>query len=370
MASVTDVIRLDAQDVVSRLETKFAAFSGSTVLVTGAAGFLCSYFLDVFAAMNERLERPCHVIGLDNFRIGVPDRLAHLESDPNITFITHDVSTPFEPRRPVDWIIHGASIGSPTFYRRFPLETIDVNVNGTRHMLDLTRRGAKGMLLMSTSEIYGDPDPGNIPTAEDYRGFVSCTGPRACYDESKRLAETLATTYFRLFQTPVKTVRLFNVYGPGQRLDDKRVIPDLMTAALGKQPIVLFSDGQATRSFCYVSDAIAGMLHVLVSQADGEAFNVGNGAEEISMKQLAHMMAEIAGVRVTYGRAADQHYVTDNPQRRCANIVKLQQLGDWRPTVGLRAGLSRTLDSYRSLKSSNPDSAQHVPISEAPAAKE
>lgn len=360
MAGITDVIRLDAQDIVSRLEPTLPAFSGSTVLVTGAAGFLCSYFLDTFAAMNARLDRPCHVIGLDNFRSGVPDRLSHLEHDPHVTFITHDVSTPFEPGRPVEWIIHGASIASPTFYRRFPLETIDVNVNGTRHMLDLARRGARSMLLLSTSEIYGDPDAGNIPTSEEYRGFVSCTGPRACYDESKRLAETFSTTYFRLFQTPVKTVRIFNVYGPGQRLDDQRVIPDLMTAALGGRPIVLFSDGRATRSFCYVSDAITGMLHVLASGANGEAFNVGNDAEEISMVQLAHVLAEIAGVSVTFGRTADQHYLTDNPQRRCPNITKLRQLADWRPAVSLRAGLSRTLESYRSLNASTPGAAQHA----------
>lgn len=363
MAGVTDVIRLDARGIVSRLESTLPLFAGSTILVSGAAGFLCSYFLDTFAAMNEQLDRPCRVIGLDNFRSGVPDRLAHLEQDPHFTFVAHDVSRPFEPKQPVDWIIHGASIASPTFYRRFPLETIDVNINGTRHMLDQARRGGKSMLLLSTSEIYGDPDAQHIPTSEDYRGFVSCTGPRACYDESKRVAETLATTYFRLFQTPVKTVRLFNVYGPGQRLDDQRVIPDMMSAALGGRPIILYSDGRATRSFCYVSDAITGMLHVLVSQASGEAFNVGNDAEEISMGQLANMMAEIAGVGVEFGRTSDQHYLTDNPQRRCPNITKLCRLADWRPVVGLRAGLSRTLESYRSLEAT----ARQAPQSSRPA---
>lgn len=348
MAGVSEVIRCDARSIVSRLESAVPLFSGSTVLVTGAAGFLGSYFLDAFVAMNERLDRPCHVIGVDNFRSGAPDRLAHLRSDRHVTFVTHDVITPFEPGCPVDWIIHCASIASPTFYRRYPLETIDVNINGTRHMLDLARRGARSMLLLSTSEIYGDPDASHIPTSEDYRGFVSCTGPRACYDESKRVAETIATTYFRLFQTPVKTVRLFNLYGPGQRLDDLRVIPDLMSAALAGRPIVLFSDGTATRSFCYVSDAVTGMLQVLASEANGEAFNVGNDAEEISVRRLAQVMGEIAEVSVTFGQAADQHYVTDNPQRRCPNITKLRRLGGWRPLVDLREGLRRTLESYRS----------------------
>jgi UDP-glucuronate decarboxylase len=359
MSVQTDVIRADAQIVLSQIESILPMFSGSRILVTGAAGFLCSYFLDTFVAMNDRLDRPCHVIGLDNFRSGVPDRLAHLKDNPNIQFVTHDVSTPFEPEQAVDWIIHGASIASPTFYRRFPLETIDVNVNGTRHMLNLAQRGAKSLLLLSTSEIYGDPDAVNIPTSENYRGFVSCTGPRACYDESKRLAETLVMTYFRLFQTPVKTVRLFNVYGPGQRLDDQRVIPDLMTAGLGNRPIVLLSDGRATRSFCYVSDAISGMLHVLTSSENGEAFNVGNDAEEVSMLRLAELMADIADVSVVFGSTPDVHYLTDNPQRRCPNIMKLRNLADWAPKVGLRDGLTRTLESYRSMSSDNSNKAKN-----------
>jgi dTDP-glucose 4,6-dehydratase/UDP-glucuronate decarboxylase len=249
----------------------------------------------------------------------------------------------------VDWIIHGASIASPPVYRRLPLETIDVNVNGTRHMLDLLRRDGRGMLLMSTSEIYGDPDPGHIPTAEDYRGFVSCTGPRACYDESKRLAETLAMTYYRLYGSPVKIIRPFNVYGPGQRLDDGRIIPTVISAALHRRPIVLYSDGRATRSFCYVRDAIRSMLLVLVSSAAGEAFNVGND-EEISIGELARIAANLNGppeLPIHFETSADRDYLCDNPQRRCPDLTKLRQLGGWEPPVRVREGLSRTLESYR-----------------------
>src|SRR5207244_2375697 len=154
-------------------------------------------------------------------------------------------------------------------------------------------RVARSILYLSSSEIYGGPSPEIMPTPEDYRGNVSCTGPRACYDESKRLAETLCTTYFRTHRTPVKIMRPFNVYGPGQRLDDQRIIPDLMAAALARRPSVLYSDGRATRSFCYVRDAIRAMLLVLVSDADGEAFNVGND-EETTMSALAELMATIA----------------------------------------------------------------------------
>ena len=217
-------------------------------------------------------------------------------------------------------------------------------------MLQLAREdGVRGFLILSSSEIYGDPDPRFIPTPEDYWGNVSCTGPRACYDESKRLGETLCTTYFRLYGTPVKMIRPFNVYGPGQRLDDKRIIPDLMTSAVYRRPIVLFSDGRATRSFCYIRDAIAAMWHVLLSPHAGEAFNVGNDTEEISMLDLAERLKQVAGppwLEVRRQVSADPDYVTDNPPRRCPDLHKLRSFFSWEPRVSLTEGLSRTLRSY------------------------
>src|SRR5262249_15958041 len=156
-------------------------------------GFLCSYLLETVAYLNDTAwQRPCRLISVDNLRSGIAARVAHLAERRDFRFLDHDVSQPLDPAERVDWIIHGAGIASPTFYRKFPLETVDVNVSGTRRMLDLAQRqGARSILYMSTSEIYGDPDPAFIPTAEDYRGNVSCNGPRACYDESKRMAEAL-----------------------------------------------------------------------------------------------------------------------------------------------------------------------------------
>ena len=193
--------------------------------------------------------------------------------------------------------------------------------------------------------------PDEIPTTEDYRGNVSCTGPRACYDESKRLGETLCMTYFRLHATPVKIMRPFNVYGPGQRLDDLRIIPDLMSAALAGRPIVLLSDGRATRSFCYVRDAAVAMLLALVSDANGEIFNVGNDAE-ISIGRLAEVMADVAApprLPVEYRVSPERDYLTDNPQRRCPDLTRLRTRLEWRPEVGLAEGLARTLRSYREV---------------------
>jgi len=311
---------------------------------------MCSYFLEAIAHANDvLLEQPCHVIAIDNFRTGLPERLDHLRDREEIEFVQQDVSLPLQLTNPVDWIIHGASIASPTTYRRMPLETIDVNVNGTRQLLDLARLGSRSMLYLSTSEIYGNPDPASIPTSEEYRGSVSCTGPRACYDESKRLAETLCTTYHRLYGTPVKIVRPFNVYGPGQRLDDGRIIPDLMSKALARQPLVLYSSGRDTRAFCYATDAVIAMWRVLLSDAEGEVFNVGNGEEETTIFDLAERVRQAAGpplLQIELATSEEADYLTDSPRRRCPDVSKLSSRFDWEPQVPIAEGLRRTLLSY------------------------
>lgn len=351
MPKATSVVQEDARTVVAALGPSLEPLAGTTLLVTGAAGFLCATLLDVIAELNRSsAKKPCRVLGLDNFRTGLPERLSHLANDPAFRFATQDVTETFDPGEKVDWILHGAGIASPTFYRRFPLETIDVNVGGLRRMLDLARTACvRGIVYLSTSEIYGDPDPSAVPTPETYRGFVSCTGPRACYDESKRLGETLCVTYHSLFGTPVKIVRPFNVYGPCQRLDDRRIIPDLMAAALAGQPLVLLSDGSARRAFCYVRDFVAGLLGVLTGGEPGQAYNVGND-EEVTIRSVAETVAGIAAtppLPVTFASSPDRNYLTDNPQRRCPDLSKVRAATGYRPRVPLREGLSRTFRSYR-----------------------
>ena len=345
------IIEADVEAIGRELAELVRPLSGTTLLVTGGSGFLCSYLLDSIAYLNDHvLKEPCQVISVDNLRSGVAHRVAHLAPRKEFRFVNHDVSKTFDPGERVTWIIHGAGIASPTFYRKFPLETVDVNVSGTRNMLDLARRlQASSLLYMSTSEIYGDPDVAHIPTREDYRGNVSCTGPRACYDESKRLAETLCATYYQLYRAPVKVIRPFNVYGPGQRLDDKRIIPDLMSAALERRPIELFSNGRATRAFCYVADVVRAIWYILLSDADGEAFNVGNDEREITIRELAEVLRDVAGppwLEIVQKVSEDKHYLTDNPQRRCPDLTKLRSRFPWTPRTSLAEGLERTLLSY------------------------
>ncbi len=355
MSKHTSIISQDVDHIIEDVGASFDVLSGATVLVTGTSGFLCSYFVDTIAALNRgRLAQPCRLIAVDKFP--PPKRSSDLANQDEIHFLQHDASLPLDLNEKVDWIIHGASIASPTFYRRHPLETIDVNVTGTRHMLELARSHiARGMLFLSTSEIYGDPDPAFIPTPEDYRGNVSCTGPRACYDESKRMGETLCTTYHRLHGTPVKIMRPFNVYGPGQRLDDARIIPDLMKAALYREPLTLYSDGRASRAFCYVSDAISAMWQVLLSDVEGEVFNVGNDEAEISIRQLTEVVRDVAGsplLEINFQVSEDPDYVTDNPQRRCPDLSRLRSNFSWQPKVSLAEGLQRTLLSYKEVENS------------------
>lgn len=341
----------DARHVLDDLGSLVERFSGCTVLVTGLGGFLGAQFAHFFLALNDSgaLSRPCRLVALDNFIRAEPWWLAGLRGRSNFELQSADITSPRDLGAP-DFIIHAASIASPTFYRQFPIETMDANVIGLRILLEhASVRPVESLLFFSTSEIYGDPDPANIPTEETYRGNVSCTGPRACYDESKRYGETLCVNFARSRNIPVSIARPFNNYGPGLRLSDRRVLPDLFRDALAGNDLVLLSDGRATRTFCYAADAVAGYLRILLRGRAGESYNIGCEVPEISMLELARMVARVAGgtSRVIHQASDDRDYLTDNPQRRCPVIRKAREELDFSPTVGLEEGLERCHAYYR-----------------------
>lgn len=353
----TSIIKDDSLSIIKSLGKKIDKIKGKTILITGSNGFLCSYIVDVIAEWNSNLSKKdqCMIIALDNNKTGPSERLIHLKTRKDIRFVYHDVSIPFKPKIKIDYILHGASIASPIIYRKFPLETIDANVNGTRNMLELSRKHrVKKVLIMSTSEIYGDPNKENIPTNESYNGNVAYDGPRSCYDESKRLAETLCYIYREKYKVPAHTIRPFNVFGPGQRLDDKRIIPDLMTAVIKNKPIILFSNGEATRSFCYISDAILAILLILFGKKiKCQGFNVGNDEIEISINHLVKVMIKIGSrvlkgnkYKILYKNSSDLKYNTDNPMRRSPNLDRTRSLFSWKPKVMLHEALERTLVSH------------------------
>ena len=344
------IIQNDLKAVSERLGETFTKTQGSTWLISGGGGFIGAYLLDIIDYFNrEVFKTPSRAICIDNFISGTPERLRHLQNNQFIKIVQADIVQPLNLTEKIDYIIHAASIASPVFYRQYPIETIETNVLGLKNLLDLAvRDGVKSFLYFSTSEIYGNPPPEYIPTREDYNGNVSCTGPRACYDESKRLGETLCVNYCKQRGVPVKIVRPFNVYGPELKIDDKRVIPDFFNDALYRKEITVLSNGAPTRSFCYIEDALDGFVTALLSEYNGEAFNIGNDDREITMYELAGLISEIVGgVDIRFKQSADQSYLTDNPQRRRPDLTKARTLLGYSPRVSLEQGLERILKWYR-----------------------
>ncbi len=356
-----DVVQADLDSICSQLTAEFGRMAGSQLLVTGGAGFLGYYFTLAIHYYNQQVMQSEHVrlTVFDNYVRGIPRWVADLKDTADVRFIEHDLARPLPADMDdFEYVIHAASIASPNFYRLRPIETMDANVNGLRALLDRFREQKEqgkpvgGFLFMSSSEIYGDPLPGFIPTPETYRGYVSCTGPRACYDEAKRYGEALCVNFAHQYGLPIRAARPFNNYGPGLKITDERVLPDFARDILAGRDIVLLSDGAPTRTFCYVADAVVGYYKVLVRGGDGDAYNIGTETPEISMASVAEKLAKIAegliGYRggVVHGRAQDQAYLVDNPNRRCPDISKARTQLGYQPTVSLDEGLRRMLTWY------------------------
>jgi UDP-glucuronate decarboxylase len=314
-------------------------FSGKTILITGGGGFLGKYFVEFFKHMNNTgvLLEPCKIVILDNYITGTTSK-----ADSNVSEIQIDISKlkSFPPNS-IDYIIHLAGIASPFYYMKYPLETIDVAVKGTRNLLDIAtdQENLQGFLYFSSSEIYGNPDVNNIPTTEDYLGYVSCTGPRACYDESKRLGETLCSIYYDKYNVPATIVRPFNVFGPGMGHNDRRVIPMFTYEALNNRPLSIHDNGEQTRTFCYITDAINGFIRALVYGENGQAYNIGNSDNEISMRGLAELYIKLLP-KVNYNLIDyPDTYPAGEPQRRCPDLNKAEEDLSYFYHVPLEEGL-------------------------------
>jgi len=335
----------DIETIANDIKEEAKKLSGKTLLITGGAGFLGNYFIGVIDYLNKNiLEKPCRIISIDNFITGVSYKT---EEGPNFKAIKHDIKEPLKIEEDVDFIIHAAGIASPKFYRKFKIETIDVATIGTKNMLELAKeKNIKSMLFFSSSEVYGDPDPNFVPSPETYFGNVSCTGPRSNYDESKRLGETLCIAYFETYNIPVKIVRPFNVYGPGMRLDDYRVIPNFVSHVFQNKPIPVYGAGNNTRTFCYITDALTGFLKVLLSDFNGEPFNVGNQNDEINMAALARIVAEIFDnePKIDYVEGPTDAYVTADPKRRCPDLTKIKTKLNYEQKVDIKTGIKRFVE--------------------------
>ena len=324
----------------------------ATILITGCGGFLGYYFMHFFEAFEQQLGIK-KVIALDNFMLGEAEWISRMRQNSLFNIQKFDIITDRISDIPesanADYIIHMASIASPMFYRQYPIETLDANIWGLRSLLDFYKeRNIRGFLFFSSSELYGDPAPENIPTDEEYRGNVSATGPRACYDESKRFGETMCSLFAKKYDMPIGVARPFNNYGPGMKINDKRVPADFAKAIYENEDIVILSSGTPTRTFCYIADAITGYLKIML-YGKYDYFNIGMDKPEISVKELADIYAtagkEIFGYRgkVSYNVSEDKDYLTHNPERRCPNISKAREKLGYKPKIEVTEGVRRFL---------------------------
>lgn len=361
LISLRQLLDEDLDAICGDLDAEFKLMSGGRLLITGGAGFLGYYLVQSILHWNDTWADGSKIAltVYDNYARGLPEWLESLRDHPCLELRRYDLIEPLpKDIGHFDYIIHAAGIASPTYYRAQPLKCIDANINGLRNLLNYAvaerdaGRPLRGFLFFSSSEIYGDPDASAIPTAETYRGNVSCTGPRACYDESKRFGETLCVVYAKQDGVPVRMARPFNNYGPGLKITDGRVIPDFAKDIFAGRDIVMISDGKPKRTFCYATDAITGYFKVLLRGGDGEPYNIGIDSPEISVGELANLAvkaaADLCGYRgkVVLGGSSEPDYLIDNPNRRCPVIDKARSELGFDPKVSIQEGIYRSLIWY------------------------
>ncbi|MCS7068361.1 MAG: SDR family oxidoreductase [Meiothermus sp.] len=309
------------------------------ILITGAAGFLGSH-------LAERLLLEGHeVVGIDDFSSGQRRNIELLAQHPRFQFMEADASRPLQIEGPLDWVMHFASPASPPRYLKLPIQTLLVNGEGTRHLLDLSVEKGARFFLASTSEVYGDPLV--HPQSEAYWGNVNPVGPRAIYDESKRYAETLTLAYHQARGVSTRIIRIFNTYGPRMDAEDGRVVTNFINQALRGQPLTIYGDGSQTRSFQYVDDLIEGIRRLMEVEYP-QPVNLGN-PEEYTMLQLAELIQELVGSKTPL---VHKPLPQDDPRQRRPDISRAKTLLGWEPQVPVREGLSRTIAYFRSLQTS------------------
>jgi dTDP-glucose 4,6-dehydratase len=305
-------------------------------LVSGAAGFIGSH-------LCERLLGDGHsVLGLDNLITGSRRNLAHLTNQSRFRFVEHDITRPLEVAGRVDHVWHLASLASPKEYLAHPIETLESGSTGTRNMLEIARRDGARFLVTSTSECYGDPL--QHPQVETYWGNVNPVGMRSCYDESKRYAEAMTMAYHRYHGVRTNIARIFNTYGPRMALKDGRVVPAFLDQALQGQPLTIFGDGTQTRSFCYVSDMVEGLVR-LASSEEHLPVNLGNPVE-LTILEFAERIRGLMSEKLPIVFEA---LPEDDPQKRRPDITKAKRLLGWEPKVNLEAGLRETIEYFKAL---------------------
>ncbi|HIA20013.1 MAG TPA: SDR family oxidoreductase [Planctomycetaceae bacterium] len=315
---------------------EFGVSAAQRILVTGGSGFLGSHLCERLLAAGQ------HVLCLDNFFSSQQQNVSHLLEEPGFELLEHDITSPIQ--LDVDQIYNLACPAAPGHYQYNPIKTVKTSVLGAIHVLGMAKRCQAKILQASTSEVYGDPEV--HPQTEDYRGNVSTIGPRACYDEGKRAAETLFMDYHRMHGVNIRLVRIFNTYGPRMHPFDGRVVSNFVLQALAGEQLTVFGDGDQTRSFCYRDDLVDALIKMMGAEDDFIGpVNLGN-PEEYTIRQLAETVIELTG---SASQLVFKPLPPDDPVRRCPDISLAQARLQWQPTIGLREGLQRTIEWFRDL---------------------
>lgn len=337
------------EDLVYILKKKlpWSEFFGKTVLISGAGGFIPSYIVDVLTLLGEKNKKSIKIICLVRNK---KKALRRITESSNVKFVVQDVSKQIAVKGPVDYIIHAASPASPKLFVADPVATLNANSLGTSRMLELARvKKVKSFLYFSSGEVYGRQTDDHTLDEEKSFGYINPRDLRSCYAESKRMGETMCSAWNYQYKVPIKIVRLFHAYGPRMDLQDGRVFADFVADVVKKRDIQLKSDGKVSRSFCYIADAVAGILTVLLLGKIGDAYNVGNDKEEISIKDLAGLLVALYPDKklkvVKKIRKASEKYVEGRITRNRPSTSKLRSLG-WRPKYTLSQGFKRSIDSF------------------------
>ena len=303
------------------------------VVITGAAGFIGSHLSETL------LDRGYSVVGVDNLLTGDLANIAHLR-DRDFQFIRHDVTNYIDIDGPVDYVLHWASPASPIDYLELPIPTLKVGALGTHKALGLAKAKKATFVIASTSEVYGDPL--EHPQKETYWGNVNPTGPRGVYDEAKRFAEAMTIAYRRFHKVDTKIVRIFNTYGPRMRIRDGRAVPAFISQALVNEDVTVFGDGRQTRSFCYISDLVDGIIRMMLSK-ENDPINIGN-PQEMTIEQIARQIIKMTG---STSKIIYKPLPTDDPKVRQPDITRARTLLGWEPKVSLEEGLGKTIDYFK-----------------------
>ena len=306
------------------------------ILVTGGAGFVGSHLCEFLLGKGQK------VLCVDNLFSSSKDNIKQLLGNPSFSFIKHDIVEPLFIDGKIDQVYNLACPASPVQYQSNQVHTIKANTVGMINMLGLARKHGARFFQASTSEVYGDPEV--HPQVEEYRGNVNPIGPRACYDEGKRCAETLCFDYYRMHGLEIKVIRIFNTYGPRMAFNDGRVVSNFIIQALKNEPLTLYGDGSQTRSFCYVDDLVRGMVALMNSPATIQGpINFGNPQEK-TVRELAEA---VRALTKSSSKIIFQPLPIDDPRRRCPDITKAKQLFGWQPTIDLEEGLEKTITNFR-----------------------